>query len=76
MPLFEVVVPCACSVTVQVNAENEEEAKDIAISEIDVQSYCGNGGYDKLIGVESQNQSIEFGDIDYDKHFDITEVED
>lgn len=39
------------TVEVTVEAENEEEAIEKAYDNICINSYCGNGGADKLIGV-------------------------
>lgn len=42
--------------------EDENDIKDFAIDKaiecVNVQSFCGNGGVDKLIGVLGQNVSI------------------
>ena len=39
------------TVEVTVEAENEEEAIEKACQNVSIDSYCGNGGVDKLIGV-------------------------
>lgn len=39
------------TVEVTVEAENEEEAIEKAYDNIYIDSYCGNGGVDKIIGV-------------------------
>lgn len=40
-------------------AENEEEAMDIAAQEIGgLTSYCGNGGFDKLVGISDSDGGI------------------
>lgn len=51
-------------VTAIVDADDEDEAFDAAADEIEMlESYCGNGGTDKLIGVSSENLSVESSDI-------------
>ena len=52
-------------VTIEVTANNEEEARDIASEEVYLTNYCGNGGSNKLIGVNG-SASIEAGDMDFD----------
>ncbi len=55
-------------VTITVEAENEEAAIEIASREFNgVHSYVGNGGFDKLIGVDGSNESI---DVDGEPKFD------
>jgi hypothetical protein len=51
MPKYIVEIPYLVFVTVTIEAENEEEAIDIALDEASIGAYCGNGGHDKLIGV-------------------------
>jgi hypothetical protein len=47
------------TVTIEVNAENEAEAYDTARGElIDLMAFVGNGGTDKLIGVDGKDQSV------------------
>lgn len=55
-------------VTVTVEAENGEEAIEKAQKCFGgIQSYCGNGGIDKLIGVSGSNESIELdGNVEFD----------
>lgn len=48
------------SVGITVEAESEEEAIKKAYEEFGgVDNYCGNGGMDKLIGVEGDEEWIE-----------------
>lgn len=58
-------------VEVTVEAENEEEAIEKAYDNIGINSYCGNGGVDKLVGVDSMDEAkasiYPDGDIEYDE---------
>lgn len=58
-------------VEVTVEAENEEEAIEKAYDNIGINSYCGNGGVDKLVGVDSTDEAkasiYPDGDIEYDE---------
>lgn len=46
----------------EVWANNEEEAIDKASNQLSsLTEYCGNGGYDKLVGVEEYDESVEVG---------------
>lgn len=47
------------TVRTYIDAEDEEEAKALALGQIEINSYCGNGGCDKLIGVSEEDVSIE-----------------
>ena len=55
-------------VYVDVEADSAEEAIEVASNEIsELISFVGNGGYDKLVGVYVNNQSIEpCGTIEYE----------
>ena len=56
------------TVSITVEAETEDEAMEIAEENFGgVNSYCGNGGTDKLIGVNGDNESIS---CDCDVEFD------
>ena len=60
----------------EVWAHSEEEAYEKAADQlISLTEYCGNGGYDKLIGVEGDGESVSTccNDIDYN---DIELLED
>lgn len=59
-------VPVVVHITVE--AESEEEAIQKAYEEFGgVNAYCGNGGIDKLIGVDGYNESIMVeGNIEFD----------
>lgn len=44
----------------EVWAANEEAAMEKAFDELSsLTAYCGNGGYDKLVGVEGYDESVE-----------------
>ena len=62
MPKYKVTIPYACHVTVEVEADNEEDAEDKAFDDGYISSFAGNGGMDKLIGVSGSNVSIEAGE--------------
>lgn len=52
----------------EVWANSEEEAFDKAYDQLhSLTEYCGNGGYDKLIGVDGDDESVSAdGTIEYD----------
>lgn len=57
------------TVTIEVNAKSEEEAYEKALEELDsLTAYCGNGGTDKIVGVDGYNESSVSADetIEYD----------
>lgn len=71
MKKFRVIGTVAVSVYKEVWAHNEDEAYDRAYRELDaLTEYCGNGSYDRLIGVENEGESvaadgiIEYNDIE------------
>lgn len=71
MKKYKVIGTVEVSVYKEVWAKNEEEAYDKASRELDtLTEYCGNGGYDKLVGVEEDGESvaadgiIEYNDIE------------
>ena len=71
MKKFKVYGSVTISVYKEVWAHNEEEAYDKAYDELDtLNEYCGNGSYDRLIGVENEGESvaadglIEYNDIE------------
>lgn len=55
-------------VHITVKAENGDQAMEIAKKKFrGVKEYVGNGGVDKLIGVEGSNESITIdGDVEFD----------
>ena len=60
------------TITVVVNKEvwamSEDDALDKARVQLDsLTEYCGNGGSDKLVGVEKEGESVEvYDNIDYE----------
>ena len=62
MKKYRVNIPYAVFVTVDVEAENEEQAIDKAFEDGYLTGFCGNGGTDKLVGVTGSNVSIEHGE--------------
>ena len=75
MKLYRVYGTTTVSVTKEVWANSEDEAIEKAYEQLPcLTAYCGNGGYDKLVGVEEENEMVEtFDDIEYD---DAKELED
>lgn len=72
MKKFRIAFAPVVTVFIEVEAENMEEAVDKATEELYISNYLGNGGYDKLLGVRGDNQSISYGD-DYDVVDDLNE---
>jgi len=66
MKKYRVTIPFPVFVSVEVDAENPEEAEDAAFKDAYISSYAGNGGTDKLIGVDVDNVSIEAGESHID----------
>jgi hypothetical protein len=71
MKKYRVCGTVTISVYKEVWANNESEAYDKAYEELDqLTEYCGNGSYDRLIGVENEGESvaadglIEYNDIE------------
>lgn len=56
------------TVTIEVTAENEEQAYEEAANlRIDLDAYVGNGGTDKLIGVDGEDEAVNAdNEIEYD----------
>ena len=70
MKKYNVLGNASVTVCVTVEANSEEEAMNKANEQFNgIHSYCGNGGVDKLIGVEGSNvsiaadESVEFDDV-------------
>lgn len=61
------------TVVVEAEADSEDEAYEIALDQrTNLDSYCGNGGTDKLIGVCGDDESVAADEeITYD---DIEEI--
>lgn len=71
---YRVIGNIQASVGIIVEAENEDEAIQKAYEEFGgVNGYCGNGGTDKLIGVDGDTEWIEadgiveFNDVEEDE---------
>jgi hypothetical protein len=75
MKLYKVYGTTTVSVVKEVWANSEDEAYDRAQNELEsLTEYCGNGGYDKLIGVDGDGESVAcYDSICYD---DIEMLED
>jgi hypothetical protein len=75
MKKYKVYGTATVCVTKKVWANSEEEAREKAYDKLCcLTAYCGNGGYDKLIGVDGDDESVDvFEDIAYD---DVEEIED
>lgn len=61
-------VPVVVHITVE--AENGDQAMEIAAQKFKgIHEYMGNGGSDKLIGVEGKNESITIdGEVEFDDY--------
>lgn len=75
MKKYLVTVPYIVWVNVEVEADNEEEAEDIATERSGLNSYCGNGDSSKLVGVSGQGVTIEAGEIAEDIDIYVEELE-
>lgn len=75
MKKYRVCGTTTVTVYKEVWANDEDEAYRKAERELDsLTEYCGNGGYDKLIGVDGEDESVSvYDNIHYD---DIEEIED
>lgn len=75
MKKFKVYGNVNVVVTKEVWANTAEEAMEKAQERLScLTAYCGNGGYDKLVGVQHSDESVDiFDDIVYD---DVEELED
>ena len=74
MPEYRVRIPYIAWVEAIVEAGNAEDAIDEALEHCKPQSYSGNGGSDKLIGVVDADGircSIEIGDGEAEGSFDL-----
>ena len=60
---YEVNGQATVNVKILVEASSEEEAIERANEELSsLTAYCGNGGVDRLIGVDGEGQSVECWD--------------
>jgi len=68
MDKYKVFGHTVVNVVVEVEAENEGKAYKIAEDELcGLIAFCGNGGTDKLVGVDGENQSVSADEgIEYD----------
>lgn len=68
MKKFKVYGNVNVVVTKEVWANSEEEAREKAYNQLpSLTAYCGNGGFDKLVGVDAYDASVELiEDIEYD----------
>lgn len=75
MKKYKIYGMVTVNVTKEVWANNEDEAFEKAREQLPcLTEYCGNGGYDKMVGVEGDGEAVEtFEDIAYD---DWEELED
>lgn len=71
----------SCTATIEtyiemiVEAESEEDALEKANNEFGgACNYCGNGGTDKLVGVDGENESISINDdVEFDEATELEE---
>lgn len=65
---YHVEGSCVVSLYIDVEADSREEALEIALDQrCDLDCYAGNGGMDKLIGVDGDNEGIlDTGEIRWD----------
>lgn len=76
MKKYLVSIPYVCYVNVEVYAEHADEARDIAFNKAYLDSYVGNGGFGKLVGVRDVDMSVEPGDdVSYLDGFDVEVLE-
>ena len=75
MKKYRVCGTTTVTVYKEVWANDEDDAYRKAERELNsLTEYCGNGGYDKLIGVDGSDESVSvYDDIHYDE---IEEIED
>lgn len=75
MKKYRVYGTTTVSVVKEVWAANEEDAYERAERELNsLTEYCGNGGYDKLVGVDGHDESVAANDTIY--YDDIETIED
>lgn len=58
MPRFTVTLSIPVTATVEVEADDEESAEDKARDDCVLQQLVGNGGMDKIVGVDASNVSL------------------
>jgi hypothetical protein len=59
MPRFLVRVPYCVWVSIEVDADDAEQAQEAAWDHVGLRGFCGNGGTNKLVGVSGENVSVE-----------------
>lgn len=64
---YDVPFTITVSGIMKVEAENVDDAVDVCCDEATFDSYCGNGGCDKLIGTTDER-------ISFDGSIDINEI--
>jgi len=64
---FRVTGKTTVEVTIEVEADSIEHAKEVAYDELcGLQCYVGNGGMDKLIGVDGETETVSAdGEIEW-----------
>ena len=61
--IYEVRGTYTITVLKRVKANDEQEALELAERHFSgITEYCGNGGYDKLVGVDNDSESVEAED--------------
>jgi hypothetical protein len=73
MKYFKVPLKVAATVNVIVKVESKEEARELAMENCTLDTFAGNGGVDKLIGVNDINQTIEADDFIQEPQLDSIE---
>lgn len=67
MPKYIVRIPYCVWQNIEVEADNAEQAEELAWDDAGLSGYCGNGGTNKLVGVTGKNNSVEA----YDDPIDV-----
>ena len=60
---YKVSMPFIVFVTAEIEADSKKDTIEIAIDEVGLTNYCGNGGFDRLIGSYDTDHTIECGDF-------------
>lgn len=64
MTKYRVYGTTTVSVVKEVWANSEDEAYEKAQRQLDsLTAYCGNGGYDQLVGVDGEDESVAADDV-------------
>ena len=73
MKKYKVTGTTMVTVYKEVWANSEDEAYEKAHDELpSLEEYCGNGGWNKLVGVEGEDETVEvFDEINYDEIIEI-----